>query len=306
MPSLPKTLLLSSAAAAALLTASSAPAQRQQPSPDQRIGRLERQVQQMQRQVYPKGRPVDTAGFLEDPAATQASVVALAQRLDALEKQMSDLLRQTEENNNLLRTTQSDIAESRRAFEGRLSAVERQIAEGLVAAPATTAPSTPASPAAGSAVPIKSKPQPAPPLAISGDAPAPGTAAPDPGEEAYTIGFKQWQAGDYDRATASLKSFLAAYPNHRRASFARNLIGRSLLDKGNAREAANVLLDNYRKNPRGERAPDSLYYLGQALMKLGQPGQACKAYAELEAVYGSKVRSDLAKLVQDGKAQAQC
>ena len=55
--------------------------------------------------------------------------------------------------------------------------------------------------------------------------------------------------------------------------------------------AANALLANYRSNPGGERAPDSLFYLGQALMKLGQPGQACKAYAELDAVYGAKVRA---------------
>ena len=39
-------------------------------SPEQRIDRLERQVQQMQRQVFPKGRPADTAGFADDPAAT--------------------------------------------------------------------------------------------------------------------------------------------------------------------------------------------------------------------------------------------
>ena len=31
-------------------------------------------------------------------------------------------------------------------------------------------------------------------------------------------------------------------------------------------------------------------------MKLGQPGQACKAYAELESVYGAKIRPDLKKL----------
>ena len=59
-------------------------------------------------------------------------------------------------------------------------------------------------------------------------------------------------------------------------------------------------------NPGGERAPDSLFYLGQALMKLGQPGQACKAYAELDAVYGAKIRPDLKKLEIDGKSQAQC
>ena len=41
-------------------------------------------------------------------------------------------------------------------------------------------------------------------------------------------------------------------------------------------------------------------------MKLGQPGQACKAYAELEAVYGAKIRPDLKKLEMEAKAEAQC
>ena len=41
-------------------------------------------------------------------------------------------------------------------------------------------------------------------------------------------------------------------------------------------------------------------------MKLGQPGQACKVYAELDNIYGTKVRADLKKQVAAGKAQAQC
>ncbi len=47
-------------------------------------------------------------------------------------------------------------------------------------------------------------------------------------------------------------------------SYANNLIGRALLGKGDAHAAATALLANYRTNPGGERAPDSLYYLGQA------------------------------------------
>ena len=41
-------------------------------------------------------------------------------------------------------------------------------------------------------------------------------------------------------------------------------------------------------------------------MALGQPGQACKAYQELDAVYGSKVRTDLRQLVQAAETKAQC
>ena len=96
------------------------------------------------------------------------------------------------------------------------------------------------------------------------------------------------------------------FPRHRRVSWANNLVGRALLDKGQPRAAAEVLLANYRSNPRGGRAQDSLYYLGQALMKLGQPDQACKAYAELTSVYGSSVRAELQPLVARARAQANC
>jgi TolA-binding protein len=146
---------------------------------------------------------------------------------------------------------------------------------------------------------------------VGGPAPAATTAddaasTDDPGEVAYTEGFHLWEAGDYGAAITSLKAFTAAYPKHKRVSYANNLIGRALLDQGQAREAAQALLANYRQNPKGERAPDSLYYLGQALIQLGQPGQACKAYQELDAVYGSKVRSDLKSLVQAAETKAQC
>ena len=40
-----------------------AAAQKQQPTPEQRIDRLERQTRQIQRQVFPKGQPADTAGL---------------------------------------------------------------------------------------------------------------------------------------------------------------------------------------------------------------------------------------------------
>ena len=311
------TALAASAALAVL--PSSALAQRQAPpTPEQRIDRLERQVQQMQRQVFPKGRPADTAGFLDDPAATQSSVVTLDQRLDSLEKQMADLVRLSEENGNRLRTLEGGLSQLKTDEDQRIAALEQKLAEAAAApppaaaAPESVAPTTPPSKSKPPTTkPATSKPSTTKTGAATtpsegGPAVAASTPAVDEGEDAYTQGFHLWEAGQYDQAIAQLKSFTAAYPKHRRVSYANNLIGRALLDKGDARAAANALLANYRSNPGGERAPDSLYYLGQALMKLGQPGQACKAYAELDAVYGAKIRPDLKKLEDDGKAQAQC
>jgi len=222
---------------------------------------------------------------------------------------MADLLRQSEENGNRLRGMETGLSQLKAEQEQRIAALEQRLAEAATAAPvATTAPTVPST-----TTPTRPRPTPpvaTPPRSSGAVTPAAGGPAPvaavDEGEDAYTQGFRLWEGGQYDQAIAQLKSFSATYPKHRRVSFANNLIGRAMLDKGDARSAATALLANYRSNPAGERAPDSLFYLGQALMKLGQPGQACKAYAELDAVYGAKIRPDLKKLETDAKAQAQC
>ena len=318
MKILPPVTALAALAAAALVPASPALAQRQAPpTPEQRLDRLERQIDQIQRQVFPKGRPASTAGFADEPAATQSSVATLDQRLDALERQMADMLRQSEENGHALQGLQADIAKARSDEQQRIGALEQRMNEAAAAAAAAT-PAVETPPAAATkptaTKPSTTKPATTKPKTEASEttkAPAGGpdsaeASATDPAEDAYSQGFHQWEAGQYDQAIGTLRAFTAAYPKHRRVSYANNLIGRALLDKGDARGAANALLANYRSNPAGERAPDSLYFLGQALMQLGQPGQACKAYQELDAVYGAKVRADLKQLVKDAEAKSQC
>lgn len=298
------------AGAAMALVPSVAVAQsRAAPTPDQRLDRLEKQVQQMQRQVFPKGRPADTAGFSDDPAATQSSVMSLDQRLDALEKQMAELVRASEDNGNRLRSVESGLGQLKSDEDQRIAALEQRVSEAQaapVAAPPQAAPPIAAPPSRTRSAAVSKVPTKAGIETPTTTGAAEAVADADPGEDAYTQGFHLWEQGQYDQAVSTLKAFVAAYPKHRRVSYANNLIGRALLDKGDARSAASALLANYRTNPGGERAQDSLYYLGQALMKLGQPAQACKAYAELDAVYGAKVRPDVKKLETDGKAQAQC
>ena len=306
MKSLRPTTVLAACAAIALVPAG-ALAQRPPPSPEQRLERLERQVQQVQRQVFPRGRPADTAGFLDEPAATQSSVATLDQRLDALERQMAEILRLSEENGHQLRTLTSDLQRARDEQQQRIAALEQRIADAAAAAA-----TTPVEPAASQPTPNRpSTPRPTVQRPANTEATAsggPDAALPegDPGEDAYSEGFRLWNAGQYGEAITSLRAFTSAYPKHRRVSFANNLIGRALLDQGQPRAAAEALLANYRSNPRGDRAADSLFYLGQALMQLGQPGQACKAYSELEAVYGSKVRAELKTQVDEAQARAQC
>ena len=231
------------------------------------------------------------------PAATQASVANLDSRIVALEKQLADLLRAGEENAHRIAQLEGQLKQSRDDSSARIAVLEAQLAAGAQSAVQTAstepAPSRPAPTLAS----ITTKPKPATTIA-DGEA--------DPAEEAYDAGYQLWKAGKYDEAIGALRAFTSAYPKHRRTSWANNLAGRAMLDKGEPRAAAEALLANYRSNPKGERAADSLYYLGQALMELKQPGQACKAYSELEAVYGSTMRGDLKTLLPKAKSQAKC
>ncbi len=290
-------------AAAALLGVAVTPAlaQRQTPAtPEQRIERLENQLRQVQRRLFPRGQPADTAGLSDAPAATQASVRSLDDRLGALERQLAEVLRLAEENGNRTRQMEAELGRVRTQQDNRLSALELALSNPQPVQPATDQPAAtiPRPGASSNNVPVTR-----PPVIATGDS---GNAAEDPAEIAYDEGFQLWRQGQFDQAITSLRATASAFPKHRRASWANNLVGRSLLDKGEPRAAAEALLANYRANPRGERAADSLFYLGQALTKLNQPAQACKAYSELEAVYGASVRGELQRLLPPAKAAANC
>ena len=214
--------LLAVCASLALIPAS-ALAQRQPPTAEQRLDRLERQIQQMQRQVFPKGRPADTAGFSDEPAATQSAVVTLDQRLDSLERQMSDLLRQSEENGHRLQGLEADAAKARSDQEQRLGALEQRMNEAATAAPAATIVQPPAS--GPSSKPAGPKPRAnAAPVVTEPASTAAAAAATDPGEDAYSEGFHLWEDGRNDDAITSLRAFTATYPKHRRTSYALSLI----------------------------------------------------------------------------------
>lgn len=285
-------------AMAAVLASAPASSQRRQPTPEQRIDRLEKQVRQVQKQVFPKGQPADTAGFSDDPAATQESVNTINVRLDALERQVADIVRASEENGNRVAVMEAELARLRADQDRRLRAIETRPSQSggasevdeVAALPPPPPPSTPKVERSDNA----------------SEAPATASAGGDPAEALYDEGYRLWSAGKFDAAIKSLQQFTAKYPNHRRTSWAYNLAGRAMLDKGQPRSAAEALLANYRRDPKGERAQDSLFYLGQALMKLGQASQACKAYAELEEVYGSSVRAPLKAALPGAKAEAKC
>ena len=207
-------------------------------------------------------------------------MASLTARVDALEAQLRTLTGQVEESGFRTRQLEQQIARLR----AELGAPPRP-ARARRRPPETPPPDPPPRPP-----PTASRP---PPNAPAAAAPA---SSNDGAEEAYNAGFRLWDARRYEEAQTALEAAAIRYPNSRWTSWMRNLQGRAYLDDNKPATAARILLANYQDNPQGERAADSLLYLGQALTRLNRRPEACRVYDELARVYPNMraaVRSQL-------------
>lgn len=128
----------------------------------------------------------------------------------------------------------------------------------------------------------------------------------DPGDDEYSYGFRLWEARFYPEAQQQLMLFIERYPRHRRISWGRNLLGRAYLDAGDPKEAAKWFLQNYQADKRGDRAPDSLLYLGLAMKQLKDTKRACIALAEFAETYPTESIGRLRGLYDSTRNGLQC
>lgn len=295
---------------AVLIATVAVPSATAQTGLEPRVDKLEREMRAVQRTVFPGGAGKYVAPDIT--AATPATampgtpatspVADLDARVATLERQQQSLTGQIEQTQFKLRQLEDAFAAYRRSTDTRL-------AGGETTAPAPLLPDAAATPTP------KSTPRPG-----ATATPKPGADADrasrlaaiqrpssaDPAEDSYFYGYRLWEAKLYPEAEVALKDTVAKYPKARRASYAQNLLGRAYMDEGRLTLAAGAFLDSFKKFPDGERAPDSLYFLGQVMTKLNKPADACKVYAELDASYGTKLGPDLKAKADKGRADARC
>ncbi|MFM9978696.1 MAG: tetratricopeptide repeat protein [Sphingomonadaceae bacterium] len=294
--------------AALVLAAVAAPgmavAQSADRSLDGRVGKLEKELKAVQRTVFPQGVPVEpeTGAALPGTAAgspASTPIIDLTARVDALEKSLAALTGQVEQ--AVFRNRQQDEAIAK--LEARLAGPGDAAATAPAPETPTVQPATITTPPRPTTTPPSARTDAARKAAIAAvEIPATGDAI----EDAYSYGFRLYTAKLFPEAQAKLKDFVATHPRHRRASFAQNLLGRAYLDEGKPALASVAFYDNYQKMPKGERAPESLYWLGQALTKLNKLPDACKVYAEFGDVYGATAPADLRARVAKARADAKC
>ncbi|NBC37823.1 hypothetical protein GTZ99_14810 [Novosphingobium sp. FSY-8] len=272
---------------------------------DLRLRKIEAEVKALQRQVFPGGDPQffprdAQQGGGPAPAPATTAVTDLLTRMDAMEAQNARLTAQVEELSNRVRMAEARAA----AVAAQQPVIQPQ--------PAPVAQPLPA-------------PQPAPlkPLAAPKPAPAGPVAKPsaarvaavkaivkpdtgDVGEDEYTYGYKLWEAKFYPEAAQQLKLFVDRYPNHKRISFARNLLGRALLDDGRPNDAALWFAQNYRADRRGARASDSLLLLADTMVRIKDTNRACIALAEFADHYQPEATGRLKGQYDEVRTQVKC
>ncbi len=292
-------LLLGAPAMVALVPAAAA----QNVAIDVRVDRLEKEMRAVQRKVFPAGAPLEAeinrpSTPAVPPGTPSSSPVAdLTARVAALESQLASMTGQVEENSFKIRQLEEAFNKYKAEAQSRAEVV-------------TPPPVRPAVPSTDAA-PVDPKPQPgtnggateARKLAVAAiERPSSGDAAAD----AYSYGYRLWNAKFYPEAQAQLKATVEKYGSALVASRAANLLGRAYLDDGKPALASVTFYDNYQKRPKGDRAADSLAYLGEALIQLKKPADACKVYAELEQVYGSTMSASQRGMMTKGRARANC
>jgi tol-pal system protein YbgF len=308
----PRACLIMIFAAAAL--AAAAPAMSQDASTGERLDRVERDLNMLQRQVYGGAPPPPVGGA----AAGTGGAVDVEVRMERIEQQMRDLTGRVEEVGNRVEQLRQRIEQIDSDVAMRLggapaapnpdSAVApppgappgppalpsgRPDLAGLPPGPpppgaprdseAPTAPVAPPAPSDGP-TPIFGTLQPPvlagiPPAKPEGGGAPPAGSSPD---TEYDYAFGLVKKADYPAAETALKAFVQHHPTDRLAGSAQYWLGETYYQRGRYLEAASAFAEGYKRYPKGPKAPDDLLKLGMSLARADQTQNACLAFGQLQ------------------------
>jgi len=101
----------------------------------------------------------------------------------------------------------------------------------------------------------------------------------------YDAAFGYMRRGDFAGAEAAFMEFLQSHGNDPLAGNAQYWLGESFYARKDYANAAAAFLNGYQNYSDGPKAPDNLLKLGMSLGALGQAGEACTVFGDIEARY---------------------
>ncbi len=255
---------------------------------NKKLVQIEKQLRAVQRVAFPDGKMARDFAASQQGASTSASSrVLLADievRLGRIDTQMRVLTGSIEEMahrqlmlENKFENFRGDMEFRFRELEGGGTAAQGSAGSGSAALAATRPSSglveTPTPEAAAALLERQS-------LNNAAAALPPGTA-----EERYKFAFALLRKGDYEKAEAAFRAFVAGHGEHRLAGNAQYWLGETYYVRKDYPRAAAAFLAGFQNYGEGSKGADSLVKLGLTLSNMGQNEDACAAFYEIEVSY---------------------
>jgi len=118
-------------------------------------------------------------------------------------------------------------------------------------------------------------------------------------KEQYDYAFGLLRKADYAGAETALTQFIQVNPGDPLVANAKYWLGETYYVRGNYQAAASAFGVAYQDHPEGPKAVDSLLKLGLSLSLMGQGGDACAVFSELERRFPTAPANVLQRSVQE-------
>ncbi|GHF23320.1 tol-pal system protein YbgF [Kordiimonas sediminis] len=261
---------------------------------DRKIIAIEKQLRAVQRRVFQGGQLPPEENVPQQATTADRGVLAqMSVKVDSLEAQLRALTGQIEELQYRQREQQNALDMLRREMSFR--------AGGSAAGTAQTTPQTysPEPPAASGEFLAEPAAEPVAPAASVVSLPN-GSV-----DEQYTYAFSFVRKEQLDNARIAFEQFIEKNKGDSRIGNARYWLGRVHMLQGRPGLAANEFLSLVTDFPDHERRPAALVDLGEVLISMDAPSEACNTLAEFGRV-GSGESSRLKDRAKRLEKQAGC
>lgn len=255
-----------------------------------RLERMEKELDTLNRAVYKGERPPVQAGGGSDVSANAEL------RIGQMETEIRSLTGKIEQQSYDIQQIQQKMDALEMDTRMRLDALEKQVRAGAPAAAGQQQPMIDTNtipPMAPDGTPAVLQPDPAT-VNNSGMVTGAETGATD-AAGLYERGFGQIKQQDYAAAEASFASFLKQYPTHALAPNALYWLGETYYVRKDYTKASRAFAEAYQKYPNGPKGADNLLKLGMSLAGQGQKDNACIALKQLRKEYATGPEPVLAR-----------
>lgn len=238
-----------------------------------RLLRLERDVNFLQKQVYS-----GTGGDPNAPVSITGDGAAQLQvRLSQLDEELRVMRGQIE-------TAQYQAAEAKRSIDKMKEDYSYRI-QALEQAQAAAAVSANATPSDDPATAAAAEQSDAPASYSPTSSAATGADFPD-ANAAYNAAFRKLNTKNYSGAATDFDAFVKKYPSDPLTSNAYYWLGESYYARGDYTRAVDGFRKGFETNPQGQKAPDNLLKLALSLDNIKRTSEGCAILGQLISKYG--------------------